>query len=148
MPEKIRYCCGALYDTTLNLVVLIRKETPEFQRGFYNMIGGKLEAGETPIQAMIREFKEEANLTIIDWKPFCVFNSEECEISYFYSTINAEKFVDIKSLTAEQVVIWSISKGQHTLPLMANLDWAIPMSLNFARGKSNKLYRIGYDDGV
>ena len=148
MPDKIRYCCGALYDTTLNLVVLIRKETPEFQKGYFNLVGGKLEAGETPLDAMVREFREEANLTITDWKQFCVFSGSDFEITYFYSTIDAEKFVDIKSLTQEQVVIWSISKGQHTLPLMANLDWAIPMSLNFARGKSDKVYRVGYDDGV
>lgn len=45
-------------------VVLIEKTHPEWQRGKHNFPGGKVEAGETPLAAMCREFKEETGVEI------------------------------------------------------------------------------------
>lgn len=39
--------------------ILIRKNRPEWQRGLLNLPGGKIEKGETPEAAAIRELKEE-----------------------------------------------------------------------------------------
>jgi 8-oxo-dGTP pyrophosphatase MutT (NUDIX family) len=49
--------------------VLIRKSKPEWQRGKWNGIGGSIEPGETPLDAMVREFQEEAgtHTTRNDW---------------------------------------------------------------------------------
>lgn len=65
--SKIRYCLGFVYaqDGT----VLLR----EHQRlGGLNGFGGKIEAGESPVQAMVREFREEAGIetTKEDWVSF------------------------------------------------------------------------------
>src|SRR5947207_2773047 len=40
-------------------VLLIMKDKPEWQKGFFNLVGGKVEDGETPEQAALRELKEE-----------------------------------------------------------------------------------------
>jgi len=46
-------------------VVLIQKSKPDWQRGKWNGIGGSIEEGETPMDAMLREFREEAHIRTI-----------------------------------------------------------------------------------
>lgn len=41
-------------------VLLVRKSSPPWQKGRWNGVGGHVEVGETPQQAMRRAFKEEA----------------------------------------------------------------------------------------
>lgn len=41
-------------------VLLVLKDRPEWQKGKYNLLGGKIEEGETPEEAAVRELKEEA----------------------------------------------------------------------------------------
>jgi len=43
-------------------VALILKDHPAWQAGKYNALGGKVEPGETPKEAALRELKEEADL--------------------------------------------------------------------------------------
>jgi len=42
-----------------NHVLLILKDRPDWQKGRLNLPGGKVEEGETPAQAAVRELKEE-----------------------------------------------------------------------------------------
>lgn len=57
-----RYVLGFIFDVDGREVVLIEKRRPSWQAGLLNGIGGKIEAGETPIQAMERECREECGL--------------------------------------------------------------------------------------
>ena len=41
-------------------VLLVKKNRPAWQNGRFNLIGGKIEVGETPEQEALRELKEEA----------------------------------------------------------------------------------------
>jgi 8-oxo-dGTP diphosphatase len=41
-------------------VLLVRKDKPAWQQGKLNLPGGKIEEGESPIQAAVRELKEES----------------------------------------------------------------------------------------
>lgn len=43
-------------------VLLVKKDRPAWQHGRFNLVGGKIEEGETPEQAALRELKEEAGL--------------------------------------------------------------------------------------
>jgi len=51
---------GCLADN----VLLAIKDKPEWQRGKLNLVGGKIEPGESPSQAAIREVKEETGLDV------------------------------------------------------------------------------------
>ncbi|KKN18724.1 hypothetical protein LCGC14_0952850 [marine sediment metagenome] len=53
------YCVGFLFNVLGNRVLLLRKLSPAWQAGKYNGVGGKIEQGEIPIEAMNREWKEE-----------------------------------------------------------------------------------------
>ena len=66
----MNYCLGFAFRG--DVVYLIRKERPAFMAGKLNGIGGKLEPGEDPLEAMRREFKEEAGLTVSNWHPFYI----------------------------------------------------------------------------
>jgi 8-oxo-dGTP pyrophosphatase MutT (NUDIX family) len=56
-----------------NRVLLVLKDKPAWQKGFLNMIGGKVEPGETPEDCAFRELKEETGYTLhnlVESNPF------------------------------------------------------------------------------
>lgn len=53
--------------TNDNRVALIRKIRPDWQRGSFNGVGGHIEPGESPVDAMVREFMEETGVKIDKW---------------------------------------------------------------------------------
>jgi 8-oxo-dGTP diphosphatase len=58
------YVVAFLFTHNVEKVWLIQKQKPEWQKGCLNGIGGKIEEDETPMQAVIRELKEESGLDI------------------------------------------------------------------------------------
>lgn len=59
-----------MFDPRFHRVALIRKAKPEWQKGKLNGIGGKIEEGEGPFAAMVREFREETGVDHRDWGTF------------------------------------------------------------------------------
>lgn len=139
----IRYVCGFLFDTTLNLVVLIEKQTPAWQKGRWNGVGGKIEDGETPIQAMTREFKEEAGMEITDWKQYCTLGDPNFEVCFFHSVVDPDQITKVRTLTAEQLGIWSIPRvSMWNFPILSNLRWLLPMALVAIKNENPEFYNI------
>lgn len=70
------YVLGLVFDEDAIELVLVRKAKPDFQAGKLNGIGGKIEYGESPYQAMVREGVEEAGREF-NWQYFTklVFDS-------------------------------------------------------------------------
>ena len=62
------YACGFLFSPDRRRVLLIRKRRPAWQAGKLNGLGGKIEPGESPLDAMRREFREEAGIDLADWE--------------------------------------------------------------------------------
>ena len=119
-----RYVLGFLF-TPIGGVWLIYKNKPDWQKGLLNGIGGKIEEGELPYDAMVREFKEEAELEIKDWTEFCILtDNREFEVYCFYAMSDLTP----KTMTDEEVIHVEIS----SLPsnTITNLNWLIPMALH------------------
>lgn len=122
--EQIQYVVGFLFSSDFKKVVLINKNRPDFQKGLYNGVGGRIEEGETPADAMKREFLEETGLLVETWREYCVLQGN-C-IVYVFSA-NSNDYNQVQTKTDERVdIIWSFEVP--TLNVMPNLRWLIPMA--------------------
>lgn len=119
-------------------VLLIRKHyKPDhklsWQDGLLNAFGGKVDAGESPEEAMVRETKEEIGITINDWKLFCV--TEKCcgsnqgdEVFFFKSFIDKFPKLPEKTDAHEELELINITTIPTRTDLIDNLQWLIPMA--------------------
>jgi 8-oxo-dGTP diphosphatase len=133
-----KYVVGFLFTLDCKKVVLIKKNKPEWQKGYLNGIGGKVEEGETSLKAIQREFHEEAGVFIKVWKKFLVLNTTNCKVYFFYA--RAEIAGEVMSKTDEKVQLYRVSK-LNKLKTIPNLQWLIPMCLDakhiFASAKTS-----------
>jgi 8-oxo-dGTP diphosphatase len=120
-----RYVVGFMFDETETRVLLIRKKRPAWQAGKLNGVGGRIEDGETPAEAMRREFVEEVGIDCESWKYFCTLSDErEWQIDFFFAVGNVW---DAQVLTDERPEVAIIGALPSTV--IPNLRWLIPMAL-------------------
>lgn len=146
-PSPARYVCGFLFMAdgrpdflTDYLVVLIRKNKPDWQRGLLNGVGGKIEPGESPEQAMVREFEEETGRPTSGWLPLVTMSFPKAVIHFFY--LLSSQLVAVRSTTDEPVEVLRVG---HLInwreDLIPNLHWLIPMALHDMKaGAPNLIY--------
>lgn len=134
------YAVGFLH--TDDVVALIRKDRPEWQAGFLNGIGGKLEPGEQPHDAMVREFKEEAGRFVGPWWHFLTLEGTTARVHCFAIYDEHEKHIwklETQPGETEEVEIWqmrdlnSFNEKSSTVP---NLEWIIPLMLQREKYRS------------
>jgi 8-oxo-dGTP pyrophosphatase MutT (NUDIX family) len=105
--------------------------------GLYNGIGGKVEDCEEPIEAMVREFREETGALITSWKPFCtLLHSAEISQSspagpWTVHFFKATQVATLQSSTDEMVKWWNAQVIANRLNnyFVPNLHWLVPMAL-------------------
>lgn len=130
-----QYVLGLLFTTKKDVVWLIRKNRPAWQRGLLNGIGGQVETakGERPDAAMVREFEEEAGLHIDTWKFFCSLGDDRSYQIHCYYAFSDEIPT---SMTDEVVISYCYDGTQHWLtPTVVQIQWLIPMALSFSDGE-------------
>ena len=120
-----KYVLGFLYTSDFKGVWLILKTKPDWQKGLLNGIGGKIEDGETPMESMRREFREETGLDIIDWREFCIITDNKNFEMYCFCAFSE---LTPTTITEEEVVysdIFPLPKN-----IIVNLNWLVPMGLH------------------
>jgi len=119
------YACGFLFSPDRSRVVLIRKNRPAWQVGKLNGVGGKIEPGENPLDAMRREFREEAGVDVPDWEQVLTLTGADWQ-GHFFRSFGALE--GVRSITDEQLEIHGID----ALPanVIPNLKWMIPLMLD------------------
>lgn len=131
-----RYVVGFMFQN--DMVLLIEKNRPEWQAGFFNGIGGHIQDGESPHDAMTREFQEEAGVYVTQWQKYCVLHGSDFEVVFFYC-MNTESLIPV-SQTDEQIGWHDIDfLPTNTIP---NLRWLIPMARTFQYGPVLDHYNI------
>lgn len=105
MSETKNYVCGFIFFRTVldwkyetcataygykdnpydYQTLLILKDRPEWQAGNFNGLGGKIEQGETPEQAIVREVFEESNLETnpSSWISFALMQGPNYNVHFF-----------------------------------------------------------------
>ncbi|MDD4333220.1 MAG: NUDIX hydrolase [Patescibacteria group bacterium] len=92
MVEKIQKISVTAFILFNNKVLILKRSKQEkFLPNYYEMPGGKVEFGESPDMALIREIKEETNLSIEIIKPYSFFS--------YISDNNQRHTVDIQFIT-------------------------------------------------
>lgn len=127
----MRYTCGFVFDGHGSWVWLIRKSKPKWQAGMLNGIGGKIEDGETAIQAMRREFGEETGADIERWQEFLMLSGPDYVVSFFrcFHNDSSGPFDQLARATTEEspvmVNAWNLPSN-----VIPNLRWIVPMALD------------------
>jgi len=122
------YVAGFLIDKENRQVALIQKNRPEWQAGYWNAIGGKIEPDESGYGAMVREFKEEAGIRVVDWDHFATVAGDWGGVEFYRKFVGPETLHSVRTVETEMVDVWSVDN----LPskTMENLHWLIPLALH------------------
>jgi len=119
------YVAGFLFSTSGKQVALIQKTKPDWQKGKLNGIGGKIEEGETPLEAIRREFQEETGANVMEWRQFVEMRWRGAVIHFFV----AHGDHGLTSIT-EEIVGWYDVDFLFNAPTLPNLRWLVPMALD------------------
>lgn len=133
----VEYVAGFLFDGSLNKVVLVKKRRPEWQKDCLNGVGGKIESGETPEQAMEREFREEAGIQNVPWKKFALLGGNGWAVHLFCASDEIAHVAHTR--TDEEIGLYQA----HELPWQKtvwNLRWLVPLAQDFLRNEAGPLF--------
>lgn len=135
------YVLGFAFTPTFgDEVVLIRKLKPEWQAGKLNGVGGSIEEGESPSQAMAREFEEEAGLVTDPqrWRSFATMRGADWEVFCFETTLKHYEYDDLESKTAEKLVMRRVIDLPFDEDVIANIPVLVAAALINPEEPSNR----------
>ena len=121
------YCAGFMFRPDGERVALVRKNRPAWQHGKLNAVGGKIEQGETPEQAMAREFKEETGVEHNDWRRYAVISGPGWRV-YFFAT-KSDKIDAVQTMTDETIEVHTVQYVLDFGSIIENLKWLVPLAL-------------------
>lgn len=124
-----RYVVGFGFTGDMQSVLLVKKNRPVWQDGLRNGLGGKIEPGETPREAMSREFREECGVSVplARWRHFATLHGTDFEV-HLFATITDEVF-HATTTTDESVGLVDVARIS-TMAVVPNLRWLVPMALD------------------
>ena len=126
-----QYVLGFLFHgPDVALIYKLKGPRPVIDR--WNGVGGKVELGESPFDAMVREFKEETGVTIEHWWSFCEFYMSDYQamIACYMAKINGNQpRPQLQQLTEERVAWWPYRQISR-LDVVPNLHWLIGLALD------------------
>lgn len=135
------YVVGFLFSSDLKRVALVKKNRPEWQAGLLNGIGGKIESGETPLDAMTREFQEEAGVLITQWKHFANMSEDDQFALDMFATAGDVDLVATK--TDELVDVYDVADIQK-LNTVENIPWLLLLAVDVLQDGRPDFVKINY----
>lgn len=121
------YVMGLVFNYDRDRVLLIEKLRPEWMKGRWNGIGGKIDDEDgTPMAAMHRESKEECGHSYL-WKLKVIFTCPGGTV-YVYAAIYPHNIIDYKQMEDEKLQVFELSLVPDSI--MSNLKVYIPLCLS------------------
>lgn len=120
------YVLGLIVGSLKDRILLVEKLRPEWMKGRWNGIGGKVEGRETPLEAMHRESIEETGRDW-DFKHTITFVCPGGTVFVFLA-ISGNKRIIFQQIEDEKLMCVPLDE----LPdkVMSNLKWIIPLSFS------------------
>jgi mutator protein MutT len=121
LPIKLKFATVAiLFNEENKLLLLKRSEDDNWMAGKFALVGGGIEENEIPEEAIIREIKEETNLSVK--KPKLVYSTIE-ENTFLYVYVGKVKNSDKLKLNDEHTgYVWVNSSEIKNYDSVPNLD--------------------------
>lgn len=119
------YVLGFAFDM-FGQVLLKRAQRPAHLAGYLNGLGGAVEGDETPIAAMVREFREESGIETDEsnWTRFGAMVCNGCLIHLY-----AGQVVDFGGATdSSEGHVYIAEVEQLPRDVVPNLRWLVPMA--------------------
>lgn len=109
MTELDRYAMAYVVSPDGKQVVLLNKRRPHYLAGKWMGVAGHVEPHESPVQAVQREFLEEAGVDIADWSFVKVLEKPE-RPSDIYVYFSVHDLADVRTMTDEEVRVFTLDE--------------------------------------
>lgn len=135
---RTNYVVCLLFNDDLSEVCLIEKNRPDWQKGLLNGPGGKIEPGETIVEAATREFKEETGVCVTSWAQLCMKKAHNNSYQVnFLVAADSNLLKLVRSTTDEQVGVRTV-KFIDPLKLVSSIEWVLPLAVYALSGKMDE----------
>lgn len=138
--DKYKYTqasIGLLYNDNGEILMLRRSKTDTWMPLKYAFVGGKVEKGETPKEALSREVKEEVNLNIVK-SNFC-FKKDENDLELHYFICTCSNPDEVKISDEHDDYVWCNMDYLNNLELVPNIKNDIKKALSSINVKDNSI---------
>lgn len=157
------YVLGLLFNSNLDKIILLQKahgKGPRHLWGKLNALGGKVEPGELPIDAIRREVYEEAGLEINDWIQFATLSDKDQTFKIYCFYHYSDEIYKFQQKEIEKPAIYRLYSEDYNeigpilyeyyrkYPYLPNLDWLLSMALNRIRNLDSARHFDIVEDGV
>ena len=126
MEEKKRRKAVRCFLIQGNKVVVTKYKKDNLKAGYYEIPGGKIEEGETPEQAVMREFKEETGMQVSNLKRKGTMTVEYPNRIFIFDTFLTETYQgepqDFEENSSEWIAIDELLKKEKILSNIAILN--------------------------
>jgi 8-oxo-dGTP diphosphatase len=122
------YVLGLIFNQRQDKILLIKKKRPDWMKGRWNGIGGKIDNNENPTVAMQRETTEETDL-FYSWEHFLTFVCPGGTVFVFRAFSHYQGGV-IEFTQKEDETLKTFSLSCLPIHIMSNLKWIIPVALS------------------